>query len=928
MDAKPETSTKRSSSDAPPPRWWLGAGVALVALSLSAAVVPAPQRLSNLTRLLPLVPPYLTEETANVPQPFEPHFREKLNPGKCGTCHREIFEQWNGSMMSNSWRDPAWRGAFLLVARLTSTAGHCDLPDPPDGTAKSVLNPFANSDCSSTFNTDRGPETVSRPGALTDGFCSQCHMPSNFADNVLPAPTAPGGFEDSQLDPGYNPTSDNGTGIAFATLDAQIRNTETGKAGIFCGVCHSLADTRDTPFANYHKSGEDTAPLAPGELRADRPLVPDPASPNLGYGVGAGAYRLSPKAIADIELLGPIATGSAASSEGGEIDDYLTGVFGVPIARQQGRIVGHKGAYQALHERAEACATCHDVTNMLPIKNRLGRWVGGFPIERTYSEWMNSRYADRPGNRLFDPRFKRDCQTCHMQQDFGQPGTAQTLYRDGAPIPPRAAKLAEDGPVRTPAFTHHFIGGNTFIPRLIGANVDTYGANQPYPELSVYSYSSADEASVYHNAYWTNVSDSGTPTHHARMAWDRLRNVVELELEAPAAAAPGSAPALRISVTNSGSGHNFPSGFPEGRNAWVAVRAFDLASGRELPIHDSEWKRSSVGVGYLAGETVSDPNFPNCVWQVPAGGPDPYAYQFRAVASLGDGCPTLELPYATPLNLEVNRDGLPVDQSGRVINRENPRGLPGFRDLDGDGDRFDDSYLVDTRLRPLPNSGATVELERYSVEIPAGTLGPVAVVAAVYYQSLEAVVAKKFLGNLADTDTDFVLEPCTLGGPCDGRTPRNEPAVVEGSPPVPMAVRSRIIELSGSPADRVPPRFVTYPASGAADVYADVVVKAVFSEPVIGVDASTFTLLDEAGQPVPAFVDQIGDGTWGLFPHRIFLEPGKTYTASLSAGVCDRGGNCTPTGQRWSFTVASDPRRADGDTSIPLGFLREARPTP
>ena len=64
--------------------------------------------------------------------------------------------------------------------------------------------------------------------------------------------------------------------------------------------------------------------------------------------------------------------------------------------------------------RAEMCAACHDVTNALPITNKLGKWVGGFPIERTYTEWANSAYADRPDNKNFDPRFKRDCQSCHM----------------------------------------------------------------------------------------------------------------------------------------------------------------------------------------------------------------------------------------------------------------------------------------------------------------------------------------------------------------------------------------------------------------------------------------------------------------------------------------------------------------------------------
>ena len=39
-----------------------------------------------------------------------------------------------------------------------------------------------------------------------------------------------------------------------------------------------------------------------------------------------------------------------------------------------------------------------------------------------------------------------------------------------------------------------------------------------------------------------------------------------------------------------------------------------------------------------------------------------------------------------------------------------------------------------------------------------------------------------------------------------------------------------------------------------------------------GVDAHTFTLTDASGAAVPAGVDQIGDGAWGLFPDRIRLR--------------------------------------------------------
>ncbi len=59
-------------------------------------------------------------------------------------------------------------------------------------------------------------------------------------------------------------------------------------------------------------------------------------------------------------------------------------------------------------------------------------------------------------------------------------------------------------------------------------------------------------------------------------------------------------------------------------------------------------------------------------------------------------------------------------------------------------------------------------------------------------------MAAKFLGNMVDTNNNFVLEPCVLGGLCDGRTPKTEPAVVEGAPPVPMVVRNFVIAIDGA----------------------------------------------------------------------------------------------------------------------------------
>ena len=900
----------------------------VAALVASAFVYRQKEPALDVPNRIPEAAPYITAEAQTFPPPYEEYWQTQNHPGQCASCHQRIFDEWNGSMMSNSWRDPVWRAAFLLLSRGVSTNGDCAIPEPPDHSPKAHHNPFSvPGQCASAFDLGDKKFHVSRPGSLLDAFCSRCHMPTNYIDNVplrnvkFDAAT---GVENAMVDPNFNPTSDNGTGLAFATLESQLRNTESGKAGIFCAVCHSFAATRETPFHNYAKADDSYQP-ALGKQSRELAVLPgnvdifklaDGTKPNLGYAVGAGAYRLSPHAIAFPERIGPLTAAPPPAME----DTNTSTVFGQPVAFQQMDMAKHKGFHSAMYVRAEMCAACHDVTNALPIKNPLGRWVGGFPIERTYTEWLSSRYADRPGNANFDPKFKRDCQSCHMQQDYGQPGTAQTLYKDGKPLPIPMEAVATEGKPR-PSFTHHFVGGNAFVPHLIGKDVDATGNVAPYPELSAFSFSSADHRSPYSRGFWTHIERKGAYAQQQRMAWDRLRNVLSMSVSAAPTARGGTSVPISITVANTGSGHNFPTGFPEGRTAWLAVHAIDLATGKELPIADSAWKRTSIGVGNLTTEEMVDPNFPGCNWELPPGSADPYSLQFKAIASLGNGCPTLDLPYAAPLNMVTNDKGLPIDEQGQVIDAaHNPRGLPIFKDTNGNGDRFDDSFLRDWRFRPMPNPEATKKVDRYAVEIPPGTVGPIAVSAAVYYQSVEAVVAAKFLGNMVDTNNNFVLEPCVLGGLCDGRTPKTEPAVVEGAPPVPMVVRNVVIAVDGAAKDQTPPRVTAYPIPGADKVYGDAVVKVAFTEPVRGVDARTFTLTDATGAVVPAAVDQIGPGTYGLFPGRIQLEPNATYTAHLAAGVCDAAANCTPQELTWSFKVAPDAEQATGNTAIPYAF--------
>jgi hypothetical protein len=106
-------------------------------------------------------------------------------------------------------------------------------------------------------------------------------------------------------------------------------------------------------------------------------------------------------------------------------------------------------------------------------------------------------------------------------------------------------------------------------------------------------------------------------------------------------------------------------------------------------------------------------------------------------------------------------------------------------------------------------------------------------------------------------------------------------------------------------------------------VYQDVVVKASFSKPVVGVNAETFTLFDSHGKRVPAWVDQIGDGTWGLFANQVLLKSGETYIARLKAGISDASRNRTSQDMVWKFTITKVSTSGNGDTSIPVGFPSE-----
>jgi hypothetical protein len=237
-------------------------------------------------------------------------------------------------------------------------------------------------------------------------------------------------------------------------------------------------------------------------------------------------------------------------------------------------IAGHDFAYSQFFSSSDFCGTCHDVSNPVFVKvgpddyapNNFNEPHPDFdirnmlPIERTYSEWLQSEYAF---SGVFAPEFagnKPDgivssCQDCHMKDVF-------------------AKGCSEGGvPKRTDLPLHDLTGGNTFIqdviPVLYPGEVDAVA-----------------------------LADSKART----IALLGLAGTLELTPETYG---------LTVRVYNQ-TGHKLPTGYPEGRRVWLNVKAVDgagnpvLESGKYdaangILFHDQQAKIYEIHPGLSPG---------------------------------------------------------------------------------------------------------------------------------------------------------------------------------------------------------------------------------------------------------------------------------------------------------------------------------------
>jgi len=198
-------------------------------------------------------------------------------------------------------------------------------------------------------------------------------------------------------------------------------------------------------------------------------------------------------------------------------------------------VTGHPIIVSPFHREAAFCGTCHDVSNPAFEKdgqggyapNALNTTTTNFastnlaPVERTYSEWLNSQYNSPSG--VYAPQFGGNkayvatCQDCHMRDITGQ----------GCNMNP---------PMRTDLPLHDMTGGSTWLPSLLP---------------------------ITHPGK-VNATALNKGILRARYM---LQNAAEME-------ASQEDDILKVTITNN-TGHKLPTGYPEGRRIWLNIKFFD-----------------------------------------------------------------------------------------------------------------------------------------------------------------------------------------------------------------------------------------------------------------------------------------------------------------------------------------------------------------
>ncbi|MCH2161417.1 MAG: hypothetical protein MK085_06040 [Phycisphaerales bacterium] len=334
-----------------------------------------------------------------------------------------------------------------------------------------------------------------------------------------------------------------------------IANADANESGSFCFRCHA-------PQAYLTGKGANgtMADFSDDDMGINCDLCHRSVNPVYGSGSAQG-YPDEPPADPDLPIIEsltkagvlPTSVGNAqlvidpSSVRRGPYDDVPQNWHGVNLV------------YSPYHKTSAYCGECHDVGNPIFHKNSEGEFVLNKlgiegptndvyqtpPEQRTYSEWLNSDFANggvvfddgRFGGSMPDDVPISSCQHCHMPDQTGG-----------------ACGFWEQEPFfeRNDVSAHSFAGGNTWVLSALrtqmGMDAEYYGLTEDR----------VDAANLRTQQMLRDASDMDLTYENGT---------------------------LSVKITNR-TGHKLPTGYPEGRRMWINVQFFSCDGS---PITEAEY---------------------------------------------------------------------------------------------------------------------------------------------------------------------------------------------------------------------------------------------------------------------------------------------------------------------------------------------------
>lgn len=239
----------------------------------------------------------------------------------------------------------------------------------------------------------------------------------------------------------------------------------------------------------------------------------------------------------------PLAGNAALTLAINHLNDYFNPALIMAAPSEHAKSMQAK-THNPLMGNSDLCGACHTEIRPTVIN-------GGSPmhLQETYQEWQESEYA----------KMDVHCQDCHMH-----PNPAEYV-----------AELKQTGQKPPREVSHRFVGANYLLtdPSLPGNLVTFLRGGYPPGDIS------------------TEAWQADLETQHGLII-DLLQQAADLEIEAPAAAAPGQEISLNLIVTNSGAGHSLPTGPLDQRHMWLELKV--TAGGGQMLYH-SGWFNNVTG---------------------------------------------------------------------------------------------------------------------------------------------------------------------------------------------------------------------------------------------------------------------------------------------------------------------------------------------